>query len=81
MEQLKPCPFCGGKAKFFVKNYSLTGTHRGWQFGVYCSQCDIVSARTDYLLDIDFSGDGEIVILQDDRPSALETWNRRVDND
>lgn len=78
--ELKPCPFCGGRAKFLVKTYRSNGTHRGWDFGVYCSQCDITLSRTDYKLDVDFNNNGELEVLQDDRPNAVEAWNRRVGN-
>jgi hypothetical protein len=77
MKQLKPCPFCGGEAKFFTKTYSSKGTHKCWDFGIYCSLCNLVSPRTDYHLEIDFGSDGDIEIIQDDRSLAASMWNVR----
>lgn len=80
MTELKPCPFCGGKANFFVKVNSTTGTHRGWKFGVYCTMCDSSLPRNDYVLDVDFDPNGEITIVRDERNDAIEAWNRRANN-
>lgn len=45
MHKLKRCPFCGGEARFFSKLHSARGDVRGWEFGVYCTKCDITSVR------------------------------------
>lgn len=39
--QLKPCPFCGGKAEFYIK----TSYPDEWN-GVMCSSCGIKTKAT-----------------------------------
>lgn len=78
---LKPCPFCGGKAKFFSKIFSERGTTRGWNFGIYCTKCNVTTARTDYSVEVKLNDDGNIFVLVDERYEATKAWNRRSDND
>lgn len=75
--ELKPCPFCGGKAKFLIKYTSERGFSRGFVFGICCSKCDVTTARTDYALMFQMGANGEIEITTDERPLAAEAWNRR----
>ena len=79
MEELKPCPFCGGQAKFLINSRSERGSARGWNFGIYCTKCDITTAKTNYALGVQMAGDGSIVITTDERSEAIEAWNRRVE--
>lgn len=85
MERLKSCPFCGGEAKFLVKTYMANGVMReyslGYSFGICCSKCDITTPKTDYILKFRLNDDGEIELNVDERPLAIETWNRRVNED
>lgn len=60
----------------FSNNISK-GTHKCWDFGIYCSLCNLVSPRTDYHLEVDFGSDGELEIIQDDRSLAASMWNVR----
>ena len=80
MAELKPCPFCGGEAKFFIKYHMERGTTRGYKFGIYCTKCDITTARTDYAIELKLNGNGEIETTLDERPLAVEAWNRRVND-
>ena len=75
---LKSCPFCGGTAKFFAKTFSQKGVSSGWEFGIYCTKCDVTTPRTDYKVEITFDGSGGIITINDERPLAADTWNRRV---
>ena len=79
--ELKPCPFCGGGAKFFSKVSTVRGTTRGWEFGVFCSKCDVTTPKTNYLLEVQLGDLGDIKEIIDERPLAVETWNRRADNE
>lgn len=81
MIELKPCPFCGGKAMFYVAANSSHGTWRGFSFGIYCSKCDLAATTTKYKIEVELSSDGEILPTTDERALAAEIWNRRVDND
>lgn len=80
MTELKPCPFCGGKAKFFVKCSTSHGIMRGYDFGIYCTKCDITTPRTDYIIEFNLNDGGEIEVTKDERLLAIEAWNRRADN-
>ena len=77
MDELKPCPFCGGKAKFLVNCYHERGITRGWQFAIYCTQCDITTAKTNYEVEVQLNADGVIETITDERDKAIEVWNRR----
>lgn len=80
MIELKPCPFCGGKAKFFSKTNISRGITRGWEFGIYCSKCDVTTPKTNYRLEVQLGESGDIKVHEDERLSAAELWNRRADN-
>ena len=80
MTELKPCPFCGGEAKFFVKYFSERGISRGWQFGIYCFKCNLTAPKTDYQVEVQLNELGDIVTIVDERDKAIEAWNRRVDD-
>lgn len=41
MVELKPCPFCGGQAKFFTKVNDAKNTSIGWFFGIFCTECGV----------------------------------------
>lgn len=76
--ELKPCPFCGGEAKFLIKCTSERGVSRGYGFGIYCSKCGVTTAKTNYALEFRMGDNGEIEIATDERPLAAEAWNRRA---
>lgn len=62
---LKPCPFCGGKAKMKLRQFDL------FQVGVQviCQTCgcrtDLIAPSTEYAA----------------RDKAIEAWNRRICTD
>ena len=78
--ELKPCPFCGGKAKFFVKSSMCREITRGYNFGIYCTKCDITTPKTNYIVEFKLNDSGEIEVTEDERLLAVEAWNRRADN-
>ena len=78
MTELKPCPFCGGEAKFLLKTYTAGGTTRGWEFGIYCTACDVTTPKTNYNLEIQLNDYGDIEVVVDERHSAIKAWNRRA---
>ena len=81
MIELKRCPFCGGEAKFFTKAYISEGVTRGWEFGIFCTRCNVITPITNYELEIQLGDDGEIKTLVDDRAKAASDWNRRANNE
>lgn len=79
MEKLKPCPFCGGKAIFNVIENDSTHHSVGFLCEIVCEDCGMtlpVKCNVDFSL----KEDGEINILNDGRPEAIEAWNRRTGN-
>lgn len=42
MAELKPCPFCGGKARFSTRAHLSRYYLSGWEFSICCSKCNVV---------------------------------------
>ena len=67
-QKLKPCPFCGGKAKHKVGKYNDTGSYgdkskdKKWH-GIYCTKCGVGQPKRKY-----FSNE-----------EARKHWNERYD--
>lgn len=40
MEAVKPCPFCGGKARIVQNDPLMKGEKKFYVFGVICNECD-----------------------------------------
>lgn len=67
MEELKRCPFCGGKAKIYATT-TMTYPNHGKHF-CYCEKCNASSKSFS-----DFENDGSSVF------KAIEAWNRRAND-
>lgn len=65
--ELKPCPFCGGEAKYFNGICTEWKPARAFCL-VYCSECKVKTQDFD-----DKTGDFEY------KSKATEAWNRRAD--
>ncbi len=65
-KELKPCPFCGGKAKLKVyRNSQGEKEYFVYCTSIYPTECAVCPDTTFYI-----SKDG-----------AIDAWNRRADND
>lgn len=63
--EMKPCPFCGGKAKLNIQK--VTG---GYDYAyVICTGCRISTMQ--------YEASAEYCA----KDKAIEDWNRRADND
>ena len=66
-DKLKPCPFCGGKARKKGAKYNTLGVYGGkntektWH-GIYCTECRI----------------GQPSRVYENRNDAINAWNRRA---
>lgn len=79
--ELKPCPFCGEKAAFIVKNNVSSHTFVGFDFHIGCSKCGVELSKR-YGVRFRLGIDGQIeVIGTDTRTEAARDWNRRVNNE
>lgn len=78
--ELKPCPFCGGKAVFFVKSHTTSEMKSYWRIGVYCTKCNLTSPKL-YGLTLALGTNAEIKTIEDERQRALDDWNWRKDED
>ena len=63
MDDLKPCPFCGGNVRYW---YDIEGNPRG----VICSRCRIF---------VNVSGIKRGKTFGDEMKQIAERWNRRKD--
>ena len=77
--ELKPCPFCGGKAVFYVKSHTASEMKSYWHIGVYCTKCNLTSPKL-YSLTLALGTNAEIQTIEDERQHAVDDWNRRADN-
>ena len=78
--KLKPCPFCGGEAEYFIVENCSCGTARGWKFGIHCTKCMVSLPMRDFMLTMDLYSNGELVAKKDERQKAADMWNRRADH-
>lgn len=72
--ELKPCPFCDGKAYTHESTRTITscrGERKLQIFSVSCEDCHAQISRSDFRQD-EFGGDY--------RAEAVEAWNRREAN-
>lgn len=81
MDELKSCPFCGGKATPYpVTTYTSGGDWCvGYDFKIKCVNCGLTLPNR-YEIRFRFKDDGEISIEKDDRGKAVEQWNRRAND-
>lgn len=64
MNELKPCPFCGGEAEVVINK-----SKQGQTANIHCTHC---SCRKTLLRHPNYEG-----IIEKE---AIEAWNRRADN-
>ena len=64
MEELKPCPFCGGKAKFFQRKEADETGYKDWKRVVFC----VKQGCPAHFINLSFS----------QKDILVKAWNRRV---
>lgn len=82
--ELKPCPFCGGKAKIDQTGCEVMATNRNsvsFDFTVRCRKCGATTPKAYGYIAVNLGYGGNLNPWHDDRPRAIEAWNRRADNE
>lgn len=82
MENLKRCPFCGGEAIIEQTAHGTTSNNSvSLSFEIRCKDCGATTEPSYGNIFINLKGEnGELNIWHDDRPNAINAWNRRADN-
>jgi Lar family restriction alleviation protein len=78
-EELKPCPFCGGKAEFAVSKNESSDLDVEFKFYIRCLACNIAQPRN-YAVSLKLSQKGVIMPVKDEREMAVKAWNRRTND-
>lgn len=80
MAELKPCPFCGGKAEHVVTGVEHSSGTVGFGFAIKCTKCHAQNPKASGAVRIRYGADGELHVFDDARGMATVEWNRRSDN-
>lgn len=81
MDDLKRCPFCGGKAYFCVLGKTERLTNCGILFELKCGNCGITNVNFRGHFEYELLSDGTLSIVVDDRHKVIEAWNGRTEDE
>lgn len=74
LKPLKPCPFCGSKARFIAATHNSSHDGVGFDFEICCTECDMQLPER-YKIEFYLDRDGDIEFMRDDRELAVSEWN------
>lgn len=83
MIEMDTCPFCGGKAIIKQGRTQIMETNRDsvrFGFSIVCANCNATAPEAYGYISVNLSRDGELNVWHDDRPSAINSWNRRAEH-
>lgn len=75
-EELKKCPFCGGKAVFKKTGNFSTHHSVGFSFEIECGECGVKLPKV-YKVEFSPTSGGDIIPLNNGRKQAVDDWNKR----
>ena len=78
MEELKPCPFCGGEAVFVTRSIGHGGGCATFDFEISCKSCSAKAPEAYGCVEFYLDQCGEVKAHKDDKSKAIKAWNRRV---
>lgn len=79
MIELKPCPFCGGKAEFDqIARGTADNFSAKLDFEIRCKKCGATAPDAYGYIAINLSSNGELNVWHDDKSKAIAAWNRRA---
>jgi Lar family restriction alleviation protein len=78
-EELKPCPFCGGKAMFLTITNKSSHLAVGVMFKIKCMKCGTELPKS-YECEMYMDQGGGIRTGKDERTKATTDWNRRAND-
>ena len=81
MNNLKPCPFCGGKAAFVVKGNIARNSQVAFAYRIECSKCGYTPIDKTYEMYVNLDGNGTVKITAASeiiRQNMIEVWNKRT---
>lgn len=80
MAELKPCPFCGGKAIFKATALQKSGDNVGYDFNIECYGCGATLREARGIAYIKLQHDGSATVTNDKSLEiAARAWNRRTE--
>ena len=80
MEELKKCPFCGGRAIVVQTTYGTRDGSACLGFEIRCVRCLAKAPSSHGVVLVKLDDNGELRIWKDDRIEAMAAWNRRADD-
>ena len=81
--ELKPCPFCGGGAAIKQTGIEVMETNRDsvrFDFSIRCVKCNATAPGAHGFISAKLSRSGDLNVWHDERPDAIESWNRRAND-
>lgn len=81
MSELKPCPFCGGKAEFVVKGNISNHCGVAFTYVIACSKCKCtpMSKSSEMHIYLDKNGEIKMTGASDvTKQCMIDEWNTRV---
>lgn len=79
--ELKPCPFCGGEAKFAVLSIKPNDVYAGFLYAIKCSKCGVNPFGNAREMNFYLEANGDIKITEPslkNKKEMIDNWNTRI---